>query len=35
MKNNDFWKFILVVFIICWSLYEDVSAHQPGPGAGV
>jgi SecD/SecF fusion protein len=22
MKNNDFWKFILVVFIICWSLYE-------------
>ena len=22
MKNNDFWKFILVAFIICWSLYE-------------
>jgi SecD/SecF fusion protein len=22
MKNNDFWKFILVAFIIGWSLYE-------------
>ncbi len=22
MKSNDFWKFILVAFIICWSLYE-------------
>jgi SecD/SecF fusion protein len=22
MKNNDLWKFILVVAIICWSLYE-------------
>jgi SecD/SecF fusion protein len=22
MKTNDFWKFILVAFIICWSLYE-------------
>ncbi|HEV2438070.1 MAG TPA: protein translocase subunit SecD [Verrucomicrobiae bacterium] len=22
MKNNDFWKFVLVAFIICWSLYE-------------
>ncbi|MGB7767473.1 MAG: protein translocase subunit SecD [Verrucomicrobiia bacterium] len=22
MKKNDFWKFILVVFIVCWSLYE-------------
>jgi len=22
MKSNDFWKFILVVAIVCWSLYE-------------
>jgi len=22
MKNNDFWKFVLVIAIICWSLYE-------------
>ena len=22
MKNNDFWKFILVALIICWSFYE-------------
>ena len=22
MKNNDFWKFILVACIICWSLFE-------------
>jgi len=22
MKNNDFWKFILVAFIICWSFFE-------------
>lgn len=22
MKNNDFWKFILVIFIVCWALYE-------------
>ncbi len=22
MKKNDFWKFILVVFIVCWSFYE-------------
>jgi SecD/SecF fusion protein len=22
MKNNDFWKFILVAFIICWSFYS-------------
>jgi SecD/SecF fusion protein len=22
MKSNDFWKSILVAFIICWSLYE-------------
>ncbi len=22
MKKNDFWKFIFVVFIICWSLYQ-------------
>ena len=28
MKNNNFWKFILVVFIICWSLLRNVSADQ-------
>lgn len=22
MKSNDFWKFVLVIAIICWSLYE-------------
>jgi SecD/SecF fusion protein len=22
MKKNDFWKFVFVVFIICWSLYQ-------------
>jgi len=22
MKNNDFWKFILVAFIVCWSFFE-------------
>ncbi len=22
MKKNDFWKFILVAFIVCWSFYE-------------
>jgi len=22
MKKNDFWKFILVVFLVCWSFYE-------------
>jgi SecD/SecF fusion protein len=22
MKRNDFWKFVLVVFLVCWSLYE-------------
>ena len=22
MKKNDFWKFILVGFIVCWSFYE-------------
>ena len=29
MKKNDFWKFILVVFIICWSLYQ---VYPPTPG---
>ena len=22
MKKNDFWKFVFVVFIVCWSLYQ-------------
>ena len=22
MKNNDFWKFILVAVIVCWSFFE-------------
>jgi len=22
MKRNDFWKFILVAFLVCWSFYE-------------
>ena len=22
MKKNDFWKFVFVIFIVCWSLYQ-------------
>jgi SecD/SecF fusion protein len=22
MKKNDFWKFIFVIFVVCWSLYQ-------------